>query len=185
MLIHLAPKCYSPWITDVALVSVELPELSMVLHEGEELRARRPYPNKGYLVASAAKDRAAKDGFFIEAVSDLKEFHVISRWAVNADAIFTTQYKFTVLDKEFDAVSHDATLWYGLHKAWGNRWPREVPDIAPTLLQPVLKIDQYGNADTGQDQFLLPSLERARVLELAGSFLPGNRNPGLENVFIG
>lgn len=183
MLIHLAPKCHSPWVSDIALISVEIPELSMKLRGGKELRARRPYPNKDYVVASANADRAAKDGFFVESTDPLSEFHVVSKWEVDASVTVVCNHRFTVLDDEFDAVSPDPTMWLGHYQSWERRWPDEVPEVAPIKITPVLKLDQDGRLVSGQEHFLLPTLERKRVLECAGSILPGNRQPSAQFIF--
>jgi hypothetical protein len=183
MLIHLAPQCHSPWVKDVALISVEIPELSIALHEGKELRARRAYPSKDYLVASAKASRVAKDGFFVESVNKITEFHVISKWVISAGSVATSKHKFTVIDDLYDAISPDPTIWYAHDQSWESRWPDGVPTVAPIKIKPVLKLDELGLAIASQDHFLLPTLERERVLECAGSILMGNRQPSVEHVF--
>lgn len=183
MLIHLAPQCHSPWVRDIALISVEIPELAILLSEGKELRTGRPYPNKEYLVASAKADRASKNGFFVESAHKIVEFHVTTKWVINAACVLTSRHKFTVLDDLYDAVSPDATIWYGRHQSWEPRWPDELRHFSPVALKPVLRIDQLGLVIPSQAHFLLPSLERERVLELAGKDLPGNRTPRANSVF--
>lgn len=183
MLIHLAPCCMSPWIRTINLISVEIPELSLTLNEGEHLRTRCPYPNKHYFVASAAADRAAKDGFFVETNEPISEFRVITRWMIAGQTPATTHHKFTILDSEFDATSTDATMWGGVYNAWEDRWPDAVPSVAPNKIQPRLELDFEGNIVHGKTDFPLPTLERERVLDRAGSLLSGNRCPSVEAAF--
>ena len=182
MLIHIAPQCLSLWGIDVGLISIEISELELTLREGKELRARRPYPNKFYLVASAKADRAAKDGFFVETSEPISEFHVLARWDVNGDEILYTN-RFTILDTDFDATSADPHIWQGISPKWASRWPEQIPYDAPIYLKPVLEIGPQANIVPRNGCFLLPSLERERVVALVGHRYRGNRAPNPEHAF--
>ena len=182
MLIHIKPLCHAPSVRDIALRSVEIPQLSMTLLGCEHLRCGRPYPNKQYVVASPKSERALKDGLFIEADNHLSRFDVVTTWVINSEAVHVVKHGFTVLEDRFDSVSTDAALWLA-HKSWECRWPKEVPPVAPLLITPVLKFGTDGQAIDTPVAFKLPTLERDRVLRLAGRCYPGNRCPSLSSVF--
>lgn len=183
MLMHLTPKCHSPFLEDIALRSVEIPELSMTLVGGHHLRCGRPYPNKQYVVASPNSERAVKDGFFVESAKRLSRFHVVTTWVVNSHMTHVVKHHFTILDDQFDAVSSDASLWLAYDKSWGNRWPEQVAAVAPLKITPVLKLDADGQSIDAPVDFKLPTLERDRVLSLVGSILPGSRCPSVASTF--
>lgn len=183
MLIHIAPRCHSPRLRDISLISVEIPELSIALHEGKELLARRPYPNKDYLVANAKSDRAAKDGFFLEAYDQLAEFRVVTTWAVNADRTATSNHSFTILDPDCEATSSDPVVWLGMYEKWDSRWPEQVPDTAPVNITPTLHLDHDDSPLISPTHFVLPGLAREHVVDCAGAMLPGNRHPDPQHSF--
>jgi hypothetical protein len=134
-------------------------------------------------VASAAADRAAKDGIFVETDEHISEFNVITQWMIAGQTPATTNHKFTILDSEFDATSTDASMWGSFYNSWEDRWPDVVPPEAPNKIQPRLEMGFEGKVVHGKTDFLLPTLERERVLERAGGLLPGNRCPSVEAVF--
>ena len=170
MLRHVAPKCFCRW-SDVSidLIDVTVPELDLVLHEGTDLRVGHAYPNRGYRVASPHRERAIKDGILIETDKPVREFTMITRWALQAEHILSHSTTYCILDDEFDAASSDPLL------RGPDRWPDSIPRIAPVALRPRLEVGPDGPEHKGAEPFLMPSLDRQHVLAEAGKHLPGNR----------
>ncbi|MCB5205514.1 DUF6012 family protein [Neorhizobium sp. T786] len=179
MLIHLKPTCVSAHFQPTL---IDFTFYGLVLRGGQELATRRPYPNKTLAVACAKQERGAKDGIFIETAIRLQNFKTVSRWAIGAH-IVRHEIAYTVLDTEHDGVSDDVALWMAPH-GWPNRWPETVPFRPPVLLAPWLKIpDDIDGPKEIRQEFSLPTLERDRILTLAGLGLPENRRPNLESAF--
>lgn len=66
MLIHLIPNILADRShVPCSLVDLTSPELGLNLIGGKELTARRPYPNKHYLVACRKVGQKAVNGFLV------------------------------------------------------------------------------------------------------------------------
>lgn len=146
MLLHLVPRFYADRVTepDCALIDVQSPELGLTLRGGIELMARRPFPNKNYLVACRKEGRKAVNGLFVETSGRLREFTVTTRWAAGADTVVTHRVLYVVLDDEFGAVTEDMSLWYAIWSAEGgfaSRWPASARGWSPAGAQPCMELD--------------------------------------------
>lgn len=114
------------------LIDVSSDELGVMLKGGEHLTARRPYPNKNYLVACRKVGQKAMQGILIKTPTPVREFNVVTRWAIAASYIATHRVLYIVLDDDFDAISENMVLWYAMnggHGAWKSRWPDRYKDI--------------------------------------------------------
>ena len=160
-----------------------------MLRGGIDLVARRPYPNKNYLVACRNIGKQAVNGFLIETAGHIPAFTTITRWAVGTDYTVQHQVEYTVLDDELDALSEDMTFWYASSPGFGgfdSRWPAVAEDWIPISAQPCMELvagmlrqrppTDHLNADgrilTRIEQFLLPTIERARMLYPTWSKMP-------------
>lgn len=124
MLIHIVPKLFEPpFEVKSEIVDVSIPECGLVLVGGKDITARRPYPNKRYLVACRKLGQKAIAGILVAVEGGLQSYTVITRWRVNGDVI-THFVEHEVLDRDFDAVSDDMVLWHGVYgTVWQRRWP--------------------------------------------------------------
>lgn len=88
--------------------------------------ARRPHPNKNYLVAQRNKGRKAIIGILLETERSLDSFTVTTRWAVNAEQVITHEVEYLVLDHTNDLVSEYMVLWNAFvqnGQSYASRWP--------------------------------------------------------------
>ena len=171
MLIHITPRLFRPASVALtcALVDVTLPELGLVLREGHELATRTPYDQKRYLVACRRKGQKAIVGLFIETPRPLDAFTVVTRWAVEGEALLTHRVRHVVVDRAHDAVTDNMALWRATSPSLGsfpNRWPRSVPATwIPAEAQPrmdVLRIDAGPRVGEVTDEVSATGLIRER-----------------------
>lgn len=113
MLIHLTPRYYLKYSdVQVDILDVTIPELNLVLKQGSDITIRTPFTNKNYKVACRKKGSKAINGIFVETDQYLRNFTVISRWAVNG-AISRHTIHYHLGDNEFDATTEEDLLWNG------------------------------------------------------------------------
>ncbi len=139
MLLHIRPRLFSPF-RDVAIVDLQINDLRLA---GEDVTARRPYPNKRYAVACRRQGQKAIDGILIETENPVDELQYTARWAVEATLVVTHQIHYKLLDHDFDAASEDMTLWYACSAdlgGWSKRWPAEVEGIPPLYAEPMMEV---------------------------------------------
>lgn len=186
MLIHLRPKFCSPKLS-AKLVEFEIDRLNLRLVEGKDLVTKQPYRNWHYFVASRNVGRRKVDGIFIETRSQITEFTTVAKWLHSYGSVIKHVVHYRVLENEFDAVSDDATIWYGRSKdlgAWSSRWPdgkshatmnyEPIMDLEQNLktIRPVkVETDLMGFVVYREETFDLPTLERERVLTSLDCFL--------------
>lgn len=205
MLIHIAPRIFlSSSLEPCHLVSVTSLDLDLRLWGDEDVVARRPYPNKLFLVACRKTGRKAIDGILIEAPS-IREFAVVTRWSIllrGGLGVVSHRVHYTVLDDEHDAVSDSMITWYGTgadRGGWSSRYP-EPPsfDYCPASRQPRMDAsrddasrklgdiedcyDEHGNIIERNERFYMPTIERDRLLPSA-LFL-GDRAPAFNHAFV-
>jgi hypothetical protein len=185
MHIHLTPRYLNNYQdVEVKLVDFSIPSLGVHFCEGKELVARKPYPNKCYLVACRKKGNKAMDGIILSIDKWQEKIAVITRWAVNAEIIAEHIVHYDVLDKEFNAISDDPVNWYGLHKSkYKNRFPRGLyPDLAPVSIHPRLEVQRNPDSKYKKsvvdkrlsngiivqrvENLSVPSVEFGRLLEI-------------------
>ncbi len=171
MLLHILPMCHCRVRVAIQLTDVKIPELGLTLREGRELRTGQPYGNKDVLVATARKEKVDQNGILIETDLPVREFTVETRWAINALRLFTHKACYILADQELEATSSDPLMWTG-DEQWQGRWPARVPKNSPAALRPRLEIGQNGPKPKGLDPFLMPTLERDRILRKLGGSLP-------------
>lgn len=196
MLIHIVPKIYEA-LVPCDIVDVSIPECGLVLVGGKDIVARRPYPNKKYVVGCRKQGRKAMNGIFVEVEGTLPSYTVITRWEAGS-RIITHIVKHEVLDKDFDAVSDDMITWYsGGSPKFKNRWPDCYRKGVPVSQQPRMDVvgaeaggcsrpadvndfyeDRYIIRRT--ETFSLPTIERERVYR--GGIARG-RTPAIEEAF--
>ncbi|WP_061289930.1 DUF6012 family protein [Azotobacter vinelandii] len=194
MLIHLTPRMFAcPHTEPCTLIDLACDELGLMLKGDRELTARRPYPNPKYLVACRKVGRKAMDGFLVETPQPLREFTVVTRWAVAASHTATHRLRYIVLDEEFDALSENMLLWsYG---DWKPRWPDHYKHLAPVQIQPrmevspqlenkrevVDRLDRQGFLIERSEVFRLHTIERDRLLNVDRHVM--ERIPSLDMAF--
>lgn len=200
MLVHLAPQMFACRKNEpCSLIDLTCAEFGLFLDGGKELTARRPYPNKDYLVACRKVGQKAMNGILIESQEPIREFTVVVRWAVAASHIATHRVRYIVLDDEYDTLSENMVLWYATHESCGgleSRWPEDYGYGTPATTQPRMEVfgrlNKDGDfSDVINDQgvliersevFRLPTLQRQRVLNVERSFDP--RIPAIETAFL-
>jgi hypothetical protein len=201
MLIHVTPRInlqYAPKdALPCTLYDVVIPELGLRLDGKQNLVARKPYPNKNYLVACRKVGRFAVSGILVEAQVRLPKFTVVTRWRT-AYGLHTHEVAYEVLDGEFDAVSDNMLLWGGWQRdgsTWSNRYPESARAWSPVQAEPrmilagrderVLEVierrDMYGVVFDRNETFPIPSLERERLLSQFPSSL---RLPTIGDAFF-
>lgn len=183
MLIHLVPKLYeAAFAVDSEIVDVSIPECGLILIGGKDITARRPFPNKRYLVACRKVGQKAMVGLLVDVEGWLPTYTVITRWLVDGEMIIHF-VEHEVLDQELDAVSDEMVLWYGQHgRDWQRRWPacyQEAPvarqpsmDVASALIGGTKRPEGVRDVvDDGQrvlmreEFFKLHTIERGRLLD--------------------
>jgi hypothetical protein len=77
MLLHLIPRLYAfrSIEDECSLIDFECPTLGIFLRNGHELVARRPYPNKNYLVGCRKVGQKAINGLLIESPTSHQPAH--------------------------------------------------------------------------------------------------------------
>lgn len=152
MILHIVPQIYNenPAL-NIGLVDVAIPELKLQLRNGVDLTVGKPYPNKCYLVGRRKKGRKAYQGFLVKFPGRLDAFTVVSRWAINAEVVITHVAKHTILDSDFDLVSQDTMLLYGIHNTpFRARWPLgEVYNLPPLALNACMRFESYEPTKNG------------------------------------
>ena len=201
MLIHLVPRLYNKAANvQVELLDVTIPELGLVLRGGKDIVARRPYPNKRFLVACRKVGSKAMTGLLIEAPARLGRYTSIIRWALEAELVIKHEVEHVVIDNDFEAVSEEMVFWYG-YRGFANRWPDDLyPNSAPVHVQPRMDLfdpEKWGGARTGaefkdeittngvvlnrRERFQMPTIDPARLWAGVGSF--AERVPPREHTF--
>lgn len=179
MLIHLTPAlhAYRGDYPDCALLDLQSAELGLHLRDGIELTARRPYPNKNYLVACRKKGAKAVNGILVES-GPLQEFTVTTRWAVGKGREVTHNVKYQIVDSDHDAATDYMVLWSAMSKGLGGFRSRELnAGGAPVHSKPrmdlergmrkgefVDQVDGSGRIIVRSEVFNMPTVERERVL---------------------
>jgi hypothetical protein len=165
---------------ECVLIDFHCSELGLKLRNGIELVARRPYPNKHYLVACRNVGQKAMDGFFVETTEHVHEFTTSTRWLIGDELIVNHQVQYCVLDHELDAITESMVLWYAMSSSLGGfarRWPTAANDLTPASAQPrmelvsrdrsghyVDRLDNVGRIIERAEVFQLHTVERDRVL---------------------
>lgn len=200
MLLHLVPRLYFTRFDarQCELVDFHCPALGLKLRSGIELVARRPYPNKNYLVACRKVGQKAIDGFLVETTKRVTEFTAVTRWAVGGDRVVNHQVQYFILDDELDAVSESMGLWYGTSGTlgtWTSRWPDVAKDWSPAAAQPRMelfareraghyadRLDNQGRILERSEVFQMHTIERERIEQRGGLILP-DRLPSVATAF--
>lgn len=200
MLLHIVPRLFACRVNEPQcdLIDVDCPALGLKLRNGIELVARRPYPNKHYLVACRKVGQKAMNGFLIETTERVREFTATTRWAVGGDRIVNHQVQYIVLDDELDAISENMGLWFSTCEglgSWGNRWPDLPKEWTPAAAQPRMELvsrerkGNYSDRINGRGQiverseiFQVRTIERERIEQRAGLIL-SDRIPHVDHAF--
>lgn len=201
MLIHLTPRMFACRHTEhCTLIDWASVELSLTLKGDKDLIARRPYSNKNYLVACRKVGLKAMNGILIETPQPVREFTAVTRWAIAANHIATHRVRYIVLDNEYDALSENMILWYGMSEylgGWKSRWPELPEGSTPANTQPRMEvapqakkrgevidvIDAHGLLIERTELFRLHTIERDRLLNIKESVV--ERIPAIEAAFRG
>lgn len=202
MLIHIVPKLFEPpFSVESEVIDVSIPECGLVLIGGQDITARRPYPNKRYLVACRKIGQKAIDGIFIEVDGWLESYTVATRWLVDGEVI-THIVEHTVLDQDFDAVTDSVVLWSGRYGTdWATRWPDCYANEPPVRRQPSMDVltnlmcgtrrpeyvrdvvDSTQRVILRSEPFKLHTVERDRLLGLAKHAQTFERLPDITQAF--
>ncbi|EAA1730950.1 hypothetical protein F0X33_18800 [Salmonella enterica] len=200
MLIHLTPRYYARYNdVHVDIIDVEIPELKLILKANVDIIMRAPFPNKNYKVVCRKKGRKAINGILIEIDGELKNFTVISRWAVNGEISRHETY-YHVTDNEFDAVTEEDFLWSGFFNTPYRTRCKEI-EVGGTLVKrqsamvtliddlnsndgdnywTYNKVDGEGFVRFRSEYIMLPTVERERIIT---SFFGNKRLPSYDDKF--
>lgn len=197
MLLHIVPRLYTAE-PHCDLIDFHCPALGLKLRNGIELVARRPYPNKRYMVACRKVGQKAVNGFMVETTERLREFTAITRWAVGGERVVNHQVQYFVLDDEFDAVSEDMGLWFATCEglgSWSDRWPEVAKNWTPAAAQPRMELvskerdghyadrhDEFGQIVERSEVFQMRTIERERI-EQRASLILSDRIPAVSTAF--
>lgn len=132
MLIHVSPRLYIPDFDPqlCELVDWTCPELGLHLVGGVDVVARRPYPNKNYLVACRKLGQRAMDGLLVEVDGHVGSFTATTRWRIGTHGdVVSHVVNYSVLDEEMDAVTDDMVLWSAFCDSMGG-WRSRMPSHA-------------------------------------------------------
>lgn len=146
MLIHVSPRLYTRDLDPALceLVDWICPELGLNLVGGVDVVARRPFPNKQFLVACRKLGNLAVDGLMIETAEHVEAFTTTTRWRiVPSDTVVTHVVNYTVLDKEMDAITDDMVLWHNFPESmggWRNRVPKHARSWTSASARPRMEI---------------------------------------------
>lgn len=150
MLIHITPKIYRPqealFVGKCTLKQVTIPELNLVLIEGEHIKTGTPWPNKNHFCGSPKSSRKHLFGLLIETPEHISELTVTCQWGLDywsGETVQTVEHttKIVVLDDEHDAISTDVIYWHQMSEElgdWESRIPKNIPDAAPLFINPCL-----------------------------------------------
>lgn len=124
MLIHIIPKIFNRYRhIHVGLIDVALPEFGLTLRNGSDVTIGRPYPNKGISVVRLTGGRKAVEGFFLKVDNDVQAFTVLTRWALNAEAVLLHRVEYSILDDDYGWCSQNPVLWSATgDDETENRW---------------------------------------------------------------
>lgn len=175
MLLHLVPKLYlAHGARDLAveLVDLTIEPFGMVLQGGRDLTARKPYPNKNYLVGCRKAGQKAINGVLVELSKPVTTLSTITRWSVDAEVVLTHRVERQILDADFDLISDDMLLWYGTSESlggWSSRWPKDMAPGAPGDLQPRMDLWAPEMGGLPQQVWRRDRVEKGVILERAES----------------
>ncbi|MBO9740860.1 hypothetical protein J7432_18085 [Xanthomonas axonopodis pv. begoniae] len=175
MLIHISPRLLEPRgiSTRCELIDITVAPFGLVLRNGIEVVARRPYPNKRYQVACRKIGRKAMNGLLIETTGTVDAFRVVTRWAVEGEMLCTHEVNYSLADQDHDAVSED--VFFGrMQGAQTYHQPRMAVlasdciagDAGASSVTSTEFISVSGPVVTGcRQQLRLPTITRARLFE--------------------
>jgi hypothetical protein len=178
MLVHIRPKLFSPF-KNVVLLNMEF-DFGLHLAGGSDLRTGRPYPNKWYAVGCRKIGRKAVDGILLE-LPFREMFSCTAHWVIEAELVVTHQVDYTIIDRDFDAVSDDMVLWYACAAGlggWSSRFPNGCDRAVPVVSEPMMevvagRVDKRRRCDdivkggliaSRRECFAMPTIERERIL---------------------
>jgi len=182
VLLHIIPRLYASSEDEpkCALLDFHCPELDLRLRDGIELVARRPYPNKNFLVACRKMGHKAMEGLLIETKGRIHSFSTVTRWAVGDERIAHHRVQYSILDGELDAITDSMVLWSAMATGLGgfsNRRPATAKDWTPAQAQPRMELvsrerggcysdtlDSAGRIVERAETWRVPTVERERVL---------------------
>jgi hypothetical protein len=172
MLIQITPTFFccdkSGW--DCDLIDLTISEIGLKLESGKDLLARRPWPNKNYLVVSAKASRRALVGLLIEAPGQIQAFTAITRWSVNAEYVLEHVVNYVIPDQEFDAATDQMVLWYGErmsgHHTGSPMSAKPVAGLSLSWERERKTEDEYnvkGQLVRIADRFVMPTITRSSI----------------------
>lgn len=137
MLIHIVPRILIRNYFQqqcCELIDISSEELGFSLKGGLDVVARRPYPNKQYLVACRKKGQKAFNGLFIQSQSFKERFSVVTRWNFLGEQPVIQVTHYEVLDRDHDAVTECVVSW--------ERYPASLENFSPVAIQPMMDLEQ-------------------------------------------
>lgn len=198
MLIHLTPQYLTVNGPIIDLIDVSIPELKLMLKGGIDVVTSRPYADKDIIVVCRKKGRKLRKGFFIETDKPVRQFTVITRWAVDS-YVCVHKIHYNVTDTDFDATTDDIMLWSDFRKtSYKKRVNTNLAELIPAKDQPSMVLfedDKLSNRDDmifnitdkihtvieRTEYFEIPTIERER---LTVPFYGNKRFPDVEDAFI-
>lgn len=173
MLIHIEPKLLEPYVyTKTLLLDISIPEFGLILYGGQDVIARRPYPNKRYLVACRKKGQKAITGFYVKTEERIHEYTVYSRWLIDGE-IYTHVCKHTILDAAHEVVSDD---WTSTPKI------NNIMEICRPICEDATdRVDIRGIIKVRVQELQHPTIEIRKLFDPSDT--PRRRYPKLEDAF--
>lgn len=197
MLYHVTPKILLPdYKVEARLDKIVFPELGVTLAGDVDVVARKPYPNKQYLVACRKIGNKAVRGLLIDTQND-EQLVVETHWLVDDVPRCHIVYYF-LLDEEFEFCTDAMMLWGSTHHAigdWQDRYPAWSEGFSPAEAQPrmdvSIKQSMYKRGEFWQttkesevifrqEVFYLPTVEPERL----SSMLMDGREPKWKDALV-
>lgn len=195
MLVHVTPKilCEFGNAKTLAVAAVEIwpgdmPGECVALRGGQDVMARRPYPNKTISVVCRKQGRKAADGLLLSFGWPVEEFRVATHWSIAGCALATHVVNYRLADgyAVYPTASDNPHLWdeedrlpgnkAGLGSGWG--FPRM--EIDGKRARAGDKLDEQGWIVYREEECRIPTIPRERLVNPPGWI---DRLPRLADAF--
>lgn len=182
MLIHLTPTLKTCPVSghDCRVLDLVIPEFQVRLEGGIDIVARRPHPNKTYLVVTPQSSRRALVGILLDVAQPVKRFVCTTRWDLKGGRVAEHAVTYEIVDEDYDAATARMCLWNASseHPDFESRWIKEHEDYSPMQAEPRMYVGQstiansrqqkcrmnpQGYLDRVEDTFKLPTIQRERL----------------------
>ncbi|MGI0646837.1 DUF6012 family protein [Pseudomonas aeruginosa] len=182
VLIHLTPTFMMCRESGRAckVIDLTIPEFNLKLVGGKDIVERRPHANNMHLVVSPKSSRRALVGVLFELAQPVKKFVCTTRWAISAELVAEHVVHYDLADDDYDAATTRMSLWRGSGESpeRERRCIEEYSGFSPLQAEPRMWVgavgirnsrcsmlihDSRANVVRREDQFKLPTIQRARL----------------------